>query len=261
MLFADVLSVGIDSTSGRREFTFAALDRDLKLIALAEAELDEVAAFLIGQDSVVVAVNSPSHLNAGIVRKRLEALSLTPHAIRGAEIREAEFELHARGIQVSSTPGTEALCPAWMQLGFDLHRRLAKLKFKPFPDEAAPHQWMETHPHAAFCALLGSVPLPKPTLEGRLQRGLALFERGLGIRDPMIFLEEITRHRLLHGFLPTDLLLSPEQLDALVAAYTAFLGATKPAEITRLGNRQEGFVTLPAPQLKEKYQSFVGQAT
>jgi hypothetical protein len=253
MLFADVISIGIDSTSGRNAFTYAALSGDLKVVALAEADLEDVAAFVAGQGSAFVAVNAPSHVNAGLVRRRLEAQSLIPHAVRGAELRVAESELHDRGIHVGGTPRSEALSPAWMQLGFSLYRRLTKLEFKAFPDERASRQWLETHPHAAFCALLGGLPLPKPTLEGRLQRALALFERGLRIRDPMTFLEEITRHRLLHGVLPTDLLYSPEQLDAMVAAYTAWLAAARPTELTRLGNRQEGYITLPTPELKEKY--------
>jgi hypothetical protein len=31
------------------------------------------------------------------------------------------------------------------------------------------------------------------------------------------------------------------------------LAVTKPSEVSRLGNTQEGFVTLPGPDLKEKY--------
>lgn len=253
MQFVDAVSVGIDSTSGRKAFTYAAVDRDLSLVALAEGELDEITAFLADQKSAVVAINSPSHLNTGLVRAALNRRSRPQHALRGVELRAAERELHARGISVSGTPSTEILCPPWIQLGFVLYRKLSNLGFKSFPHESASHQWLETHPHAAFCALLGCTPLPKPTLEGRLQRALALFERGVRIRDPMSFLEEITRHRLLHGMLPMELTLSPPQLDALVAAYTAWLAAAKPAEITRVGNKQEGFITLPAPELKEMY--------
>lgn len=253
MQLLDAVSVGIDSTSGRKAFTYAAVDRDLRLVVLAEGELDEVAAFLASQNSAVVAINAPSHLNAGLVRTSLKGRSRPQRALRGVELRAAERELHARGISVSGTPSTEVLCPPWIQLGFLLYRKLSKLGFKAFPHESASHQWLETHPHAAFCVLLGCTPLPNPTLEGRLQRALVLYERGVRIRDPMSFLEEITRHRLLHGMLPMELTLSPPQLDALVAAYTAWLAAAKPGELTRLGNKQEGFITLPAPELKDMY--------
>jgi predicted nuclease with RNAse H fold len=253
MVSSDVISVGIDTTSGRKAFTFAALGGDLRLVRLAEADTEELVSFLDAQTSAVVAVNAPSHVNTGVVRKRLERKSPHAHALRGADIRAAEYELHDRGIAITATPRSAGLCPAWMQLGFVLYGKLAKLGFKPYPRQGAARQWLETHPHAGFCILLGAVPLAKPTLEGRLQRALILFENGVRIRDPMAFLEEITRHRLLHGLLPEELMLSTEQLDALVAAYTAWLAAAKPAQLTRLGNKSEGYIMLPGPELKEKY--------
>ena len=253
MLFNDSVWVGIDTTSGRKAFTYAALDRDLNLIALSEGELEEVTAFLGGQKSATVAVNAPSHVNAGFVKKNLEKQSLTPHQLRGVDIRIAEFELRERGIAVSGTGSREMLCPAWVQVGFVLYRKLTKLGFKSYPDEGESYLWLETHPHACFSVLLGRTPLPKPTLEGRLQRELILFEHGVRIRDPMNFFEEITRHKLMNGVLPLELVYYPEQLDALVAAYTAWLAVEKPVEVTRIGNKQEGFITLPSPTLKEKY--------
>ncbi len=253
MLFTDSVCVGIDTTSGRKAFTYAALDRDLNLIALADGEIDEITAFLGGQKSATVAVNAPSHVNVGLVRRKLEKLSLTPHQLRGVDIRMAEYELRERGIALGGTGSRETLCPAWVQVGFSMYRKLAKLGFKPYPEEGEAYLWLETHPHACFSILLGKSPLPKPTLEGRLQRELILFERGIRIRDPMNFFEEITRHKLMRGILPLELVYYPEQLDALVAAYTAWLAVVRPLELTRLGNKQEGFITLPAPILKEKY--------
>jgi len=247
------ISVGIDCTSGRQAFTYAVLDQDLRVVNISEAALDDLVGFLASQDSLHVAVNSPSHVNAGVIRKRLESQKGTSQTIRGAEIREAEHDLHSRGIPVSGTPRTEALCLGWVQLGFELYRRLVPLAFKPFPAQDAQRQWLETHPHAGFCALLGRPPLPKPTLEGRLQRALVLFERGIRIHDPMTFLEEITRHRLLHGLLPMEQVLMQEQLDALLAAYTGWLAALRPAEVTQLGNKEEGFITLPVSQLHDRY--------
>ena len=69
----------------------------------------------------------------------------------------------------------------------------------------------------------------------------------------MVFFEEITRHKLLHGLLPFELVHPPAQLDAMAAAYTAWQAVQKPAEIIQVGNRLEGFVTLPVSALKEKY--------
>ncbi len=91
------------------------------------------------------------------------------------------------------------------------------------------------------------------TLEGRIQRELLLYELGFRIGDPMVFFEEITRHKLLHGLLPFELVYSPAQLDAMAAAYTAWHAVQKPVEIIQVGHQLEGFVTLPVLALKEKY--------
>ena len=253
MLFIDSVFVGIDPTSGHKSFTYAALDRGLNLVALSEGEMEDVMAFLGGQESAIVAVNAPSRVNHGLVRKNLEKQSLTPHILRGVDMRVAEHELRERGIAVSGTGARESLCPAWVQAGFALYGKLSKMGFKSYPEEGASYQWLETHPHAAFCVLLGESPLQKSTLEGRLQRELLLYENGVRIKDPMDFFEEVTRHKLMRGILPMELVRLPEQLDALVAAYTAWLATEKPNEVTRIGHKQEGFITLPAASLKEKY--------
>jgi hypothetical protein len=100
---------------------------------------------------------------------------------------------------------------------------------------------------------LGQNPLPRSTLEGRLQRQLALYEQGLGIRDPMDFYEEITRHKLLKGLLPLEQVYSAEELDAIAAAYTAYTAAHRPEKILKIGDPGEGQIFLPVAELKEKY--------
>lgn len=253
MLFSPITFVGVDPTAGRHPFTFAALDRECDLVALAAGEIDEVLAFLTGQQAVVVAVNAPPRPNMGIVRSNLEKQYLTPGHLRGSDMRLAEYELRERGISVSPTPSRSETCSSWMQMGFDFYRRLESAGFKPYPAENATHQWLETHPHAAFCALLGHLPLPKPTLEGRLQRQIALHEQGLGIKDPMEFFEEITRHKLLRGILPMDYIYASEELDTLIAAYVAYCAINHPEEMRMIGDEREGQIALPVADLKERY--------
>jgi hypothetical protein len=101
--------------------------------------------------------------------------------------------------------------------------------------------------------LLGQIPLSKPTLEGRLQRQIALYEQGIGIKDPMEFFEEITRHKLLHGAFPMELVYSSEELDTLMAAYMAFCVVNCPQETMLIGNILEGQIALPVVNLKENY--------
>jgi hypothetical protein len=253
MFFTDPIFVGIDPTSGHKSFGYAALDSSLNLLALTDGELEDVTAFLAGQQSATVAVNAPMGVNRGLVRGKMKKEMFTPHQIRRAEFRLAEFHLRERGIAVSGTPSSVEACPAWMQMGFMLYRKLEKMGFKKYPAENASHQILETHPHACFCVMAGDVPLPKPSFEGKMQRQLLLYERGLRIRDPMEFFEEITRYKMMKGIFPVDMLYSPEQLDALVAAYTAWLAVHKPNRISSVGDAKEGIIILPERELKEKY--------
>ncbi len=253
MLFSPITFVGVDPTAGRHPFTYAALDQECELIALASGEIDDVLAFLTGQQAAIVAVNAPPRPNKGIVRNRLEQQSLSLGHLRGSDMRQVEYELRECGISVSPTPSRVETCSAWMQMGFDFYRRLENVGFKQYPDDDASHVWLETHPHAAFCTLLGQLPLPKPTLEGRLQRQIALYEQGMGIKDPMAFFEEITRHKLLRGILPLDYIYASEELDTLVAAYVAYCAYCHPQDMKLLGDIQEGQMALPVADLKERY--------
>jgi hypothetical protein len=82
---------------------------------------------------------------------------------------------------------------------------------------------------------------------------LALYEQGLGVHDPMDFYEEITRHKLLRGVLPLEQVYSAEELDAIAAAYTAFVAARHPEKIVKIGDPAEGQVVLPVVELKARY--------
>jgi hypothetical protein len=253
MLFMDSVYIGIDLISGHKALTYAALDRDLNLVALTDGHSEEVVAFLAGQKSAVVAINAPSHVNHGVIKKNLRTESLTPQSVRSLEMRLAEYELNQRGIAVKGTDANESQCPAAVRAGFTFYKKLSGLGFEPHPNAEATYQWLETNSYACFCVLLGTHPLSRLTLDGRLQRELLLYELGLHIHDPMIFFEEITRHKLLNGILPFELVYSPAQLDAMVAAYTAWHVIQKPAEVVQFGHRLEGFITLPVSVLKEKY--------
>ncbi|HEY6072941.1 MAG TPA: DUF429 domain-containing protein [Anaerolineales bacterium] len=254
MLFTDAVYVGIDPASGRKAFSYAALDRDLNLVTLADGEMEDLSAFLAGQPSAVVAVNAPARVNCGLVRKKLESESLTPgqHQIRGADIRLAEYELRERGILIAGTPSRKELCAGWIQAGFGLYEKLSKMGFIPYPAGDASHQWLETNPHACFCVMLEQIPLAKSSLEGRLQRQLVLYDRGVRLKDAWLFFEEITRYKLLKGHLPLEQVYSAEMLDVLAAAYTAWLAAHHPDKISHIGETEEGEVTLPGT-LKSKY--------
>jgi len=177
-----------------------------------------------------------------------------PRPGRWEGYRVAEYELRQRNIRTPRTPAQLKNCPGWMQIGFTLYQRLKKLGYQDYPQTEAACQMLEVYPHASFTSLLGLVPFTKNTLEGRLQRQLVLHNQGIDIPDPMRFFEEITRYRILQGVLPLDGLYSPEELDALVAAFTAWVAATSPETVTRLGLPEEGQIVLPVAEIQPKYQ-------
>lgn len=255
MLSADTVFLGIDPTAGLRPFTLVAFDGDARLLHLTEGELEDVIAFVRGQERAYVAINAPSRPNMGVVRKHETRgnLAALHQPGRGAEMRLAEHQLRERGIAVGATPGHLSSAPTWMQLGFALYAELSILDYEPFPTEGAPRQWLETHPHATFCALLGRSPLPRHSLEGRIQRQLLMHEQGLGIKDPMDFFDEITRHGILQGDLPVQLIYTPSALDTFAAAFTAFQAAKSPGSVLRLGAAEEGQIVLPIRELKDRY--------
>lgn len=253
MFAAHSTFIGIDPTAGQRPITYAALDSGLRLLALGEGDLNEVLAFVGGQSQAIVAINGPQRPSQGLmehdeVRSRL---SPAPRPGRWGGFRVVEYLLRQKHIKCPQTPAREEDAPAWMQRGFALFRRLESMGFQAHPNEG-PLRWLEVYPHAAFTVWLERTPFPKQTLEGRLQRQLVLYDHDLKIHDPMEFFEEVTRYRLRHGILPLDKLYTPGELDAMAAAYLAWLASNQPAGLTLLGDPEEGQIALPAEELKTR---------
>lgn len=245
---------GVDTSGTGKPFTCAGLAENGHVTFLQACEEDEILSLVQVAPRAWVAINAPSRPNRGLLKERLEGNAPRAGQLRGVDMRLAEYELRKRGIHVSATPRYLASCPPWMQSAFSLYRQLNEIGFQFYPlSQHSTRQVLETHPHAVFCSLLGKQPLPKPSLEGRLQRQLILHEQGLPIRDPMDFFEEITRHRLLQGILPLEYIYQPEELDALAAAYVAFLASTRPEDISVVGDREEGQIVLPVKTLREEY--------
>lgn len=255
MLFKDSLFIGIDPPSGEKSLTYAALDKDLNLIALGRKDLTGVVAFVGGQKAAHVGVNAPRRLNQGLMKMDSirDALNPRPNPGRYTAYRVAEYNLIQKNIRIPKTPDKINLCSGWMKNGFLLYKRLEELGFKDFPAEDHKYQMLEVYPHAAFSALLKKIPFLKKTLEGRLQRQLLLHSLSVNVPDPMKLFEEITRYKIIQGQLPLDVLFSVEELEALIAAYLAWMAALEPEEITLVGERNEGEVVIPVRELKQKY--------
>ncbi len=257
MLFAEAVYIGVDPAAGRRPIAYAALEADLQPVALDAGDLEEVVAFIAGQAAAVVAIDAPHSTARGLlaqpeIRRRY---NLRPGGRTWAAWRLCDFEMRRRGLPVSGGGSMSRLAPGWVEQGRRLFERLRGLGFRFFRKGEEPDRrtLLEVQAQAAFGALLGRRPFPKGTLEGRLQRQLVLYLEGLDIPNPMRALEEITRHRLLTGDLPLETLCEPGALDALVAAYTACLAATRPSRVCQVGDPEEGLVTLPVAELQDHY--------
>lgn len=257
-LFNHSTFIGIDPTAGEKPFSYAALDQDLRLLALGSGSMDEVLAFTAGQRQAVVAICSPRQPNQGIMAKRevRQSLSPMPSSGRWMNFRLCDYLLRQHHITIPQTPAKIEECSQWMQNGFLLFRRLSDLGYGYYPVEGADRQMLEVYPHSAFAVLLGVLPFQKNSLEGRIQRQLILHEQRVNIPDPMRIFEEITRYRFLKGMLALDDLLSAGELDALVGAYTAWKAVTSPDQVILLGDEQEGQIALPGA-LKETYDAGV----
>lgn len=257
MLFTDAVYVGIDPTAGDRPIPYAALDKDLRLIALDQDDMEAVLAFVGGLEVAIVGVDAPQSPNQGLMadpefRRRF---NLRPNGRTWRDWRVCEYELRQRNIRLYNTPGDENKAPGWVRNGFALFRRLRTLGYKPYYSGEKPglQTFVEARPHACFTMLLEHRPFLKRSLEGRLQRQLLLYLEGLDLPNPMYALEEITRHHLLSGNLPLDRLHEHEQLDVLICAYTAYLVAQKPERVSQVGDPNDGWITLPVKELKDFY--------
>ncbi|OGN93714.1 MAG: hypothetical protein A2Y88_10880 [Chloroflexi bacterium RBG_13_48_10] len=82
---------------------------------------------------------------------------------------------------------------------------------------------------------------------------MVLHNLKIDLPDPMDLVKGITPQLLLEGALPLDRLYNQGELDALVAAYTAWQAANHPKQITALGEASEGVVFLPVAELKRHY--------
>ena len=172
-----IIFAGTALSSGRKPILFAALDQDLKILALVNWNISETISCLKAFKNVFLAISSP-------VLKSTTSVST-----------DFKNKLALSGYKATSMDG--------------------------------PYRLLETDAQKCFQALCENELFARRTLEGRIQRALILYDEGLQINDPMDFFEEITRHKLIQGILPTENLYSSKELDALVTAYTAWMAVQR----------------------------------
>ena len=148
-------------------------------------------------------------------------------------------------LAVNILPGRKPASTRGQTISADLKKGIIEAGFKPYLTSNAPRQWVETNPLECFRSLAGQTLLPRRSLGGQLQRALILYEQGLQIADPMDFFEEITRHHVLAGVMPTELLYSASELDALAAASVAWMLVNKPVQVDLTKDIGEGMIVIP----------------
>jgi predicted nuclease with RNAse H fold len=244
----DKVYIGIDPTGGRRPMNYAVLNDDLDLVARGLGKMGKVLEVVQSYASAVVAIDAPQSPNGGLMASpaRRGRYGLPPKSTTWAKYKVCEYELRRRGIRLYNTPSEVEAAPKWMQLGFELYKALRADGYQLYQaGSATPKQYLEVHPHATYTVLLNRVPLRKDSLEGRMQRQLVLCREKVDVPDPMIVLEEITRHHLLEGDLVLPQLCTHDELDALSSAYTAYLAYHHPDRVTSVGDPVEGQIILP----------------
>lgn len=241
--------IGIDISIGAKPITFIALDPDQQPLAIGDGDVPDALAYAAGVSSrVVVAVNAAACPNKGRMKRAEVRQSLKPAPPKGkfTALRQAEYELIAAGMEIPETPSSPDKSLPWVRRGFSLVEKLESMGYKPFSsEEDQPRQWLETNADAGFWSLLEVVPLESGTLEGRIQRQLTLLDEELKVPDAMDFFEEITRFKLLKSNLPTKNIFPQAELNAWMAAHTAWVALNEPERIRRFGEPEEGFLYLP----------------
>jgi predicted nuclease with RNAse H fold len=257
MFFTDVVYIGVNPSAGDHPLRYAALDHELKLVALDEVDVESLLALIGTLEQVFVAVDAPQGPNKGFMTRPAirERYNLQPGGETWKSWRVCEYELRSRNIRLYNTPEDPNEARGWVRNSFELFKRLEKMGFRKYVQGEEPHKCMliEARSHAGYSVLLDRRPFLKNTLEGRLQRQLVLYLEGIDLANPMHALEEITRHHLLTGHLPLERLHDPDALDAIMAAYTGYLVGTQPERISQVGEREEGLVTLPSAKLRDLY--------
>lgn len=245
---------GIELGGQRTGFTCAILDGSLRILFMGTMAPLDWQGVLDSASKITAAINSPLTLNHGYMAdaEYRQQLASVPPRNRYTDMRVCEYELISRGLSPSRTPHSVAKFSTSLQkaLKFSSEMGMNGFQYWPFPNTS--RQMLETSADASYWSMLGIKPFSATSLEGRIQRQLALQVRRVPVKDTMIFFEEVTRHRLLTGKLPDEMILSTPILNALAAAYTAWVVVNRPGESAQLGEEDEGYIYLPCKPAVQK---------
>jgi hypothetical protein len=244
---------GVDFSAGKGAVTVALLTARLDVRSVKQLTVEKAAEELASCAEITAAVGGP------LRPRRIEPAESVPAGQAAAKgkpkrARAADAELGRRGIPVRRVPPPDGAAPVWMRTAFRLAGDAAARGF--LEGKAAlgsPRVLLETHPAACAAALLGRLPFGRNTLEGRIQRQLALLRERVALPDPMDALEELTAHHILSGCLALNGIRRPDELDALLAAFAAWRASSAPDAVSWVGDDADGWICLPKKDLLGKY--------
>ncbi len=243
---------GVDLSTSRRGLTVALLSSRLDVLSVKRQLPEDAVAEFSARPGIAVALGGPLRCVTNPVADPPGEDVQPKSAAR--RTRAADADLSRRGINVRRAPIQESDAPAWMRCGFDLARQLAARGFAEGKDASAEARvLLETHPAACASVLLGRLPYGRGTLEGRIQRQLALLRERVALPDPMDALEELTAHHILSGRMELRGIYETGELDALLAAFTAWRAYAHPDSVSWQGDDADGWMCLPGKNLLEKY--------
>ena len=207
--------LGIDLTSSsKRASAYAVLDDQAKLhdVGLVGEDV-EIVALAQRWRPRYVAIDAPISLPRGLCCLD-ESCDCAP--VSGDGLKAAERELFRRGVGLYATT-KRSMIKAMVYRAMELRRSLERVGFSV----------VEIYPYASKVQLFGKPVPKKTTAAGRqwLRERLEGLVPGLGEREG----------RLSH-----------DELDAVVAAYTAYLHGRGLAE--EVGDPEEGMIVVPRGQ-------------
>jgi predicted nuclease with RNAse H fold len=246
--------IGVDTTAGVRPMTVVVLDNDLNIIDLSSKPALEVVDIIAAYPRAICGVDAPIMPNRGLLADPAyrASVDLPSNQSNYRDYRVCEFELRRRGMYIYHTPADPDRVPRWIAAGWELYNRLRAVGFVDY-SQPGPRRMFETYPHGAFTTLLEKRPYPKTGIEGRIQRQLLLYHEGVDIPDPLFVLQSWTPHQFLTGSLDMARIHTHDELDALVAAYTAYLLDCEPQHTVAVGDERDGQIVLPTGDLLDYY--------
>ncbi|NIV31406.1 MAG: hypothetical protein GWN58_18495, partial [Anaerolineae bacterium] len=98
MFFSEAIYIGVNPASSGRPLRYSAVDSDLRPVAKGEGDMEDVLAFIGGQDTAILAVDSPQAGAEGLLAQPeiRDRLDLPPEGSTWRQWRLCDYELRRR---------------------------------------------------------------------------------------------------------------------------------------------------------------------